>query len=251
MQHTLSQASTTKISSNLPWLMLFSRVSFFIGFQALFVLGFWLAGSATAWDASAAWWPFTVTLTNGVCLLAMIGLFRSEGGNYWNIFRFRRETLKGDLLWLFATLVLLVPVSFLPNIMIANGLFGNAQLALDVLVRPLPLWAAYAGLVLFPVTQGLAELATYFAYVMPRLESQGMPRWQAVVLPSLILGLQHIAVPLLFDTRFIIWRAFMFMPFAFLVGIVLRWRPSLLPYLAVIHVLLDTTFAAMLLSVAY
>jgi hypothetical protein len=53
-----------------------------------------------------------------------------------------------------------------------------------------------------------------------------------------------------FDVRFIIWRAFMFMPFAFLVGIVLRWRPSLLPYLAVIHVLLDAAFASMLLSVA-
>jgi len=43
----------------------------------------------------------------------------------------------------------------------------------------------------------------------------------------------------------------MFIPFAFLVGIVLDWRPRLLPYLAIIHVLMDTFFATMLLGVAY
>jgi len=31
----------------------------------------------------------------------------------------------------------------------------------------------------------------------------------------------------------------MFLPFAFLVGLVLKWRPRLLPYLAVVHVLID------------
>jgi hypothetical protein len=43
----------------------------------------------------------------------------------------------------------------------------------------------------------------------------------------------------------------MYIPFAFLVGIVIRWRPRLLPYMAIIHVLIDMAFAAMLLDVAY
>lgn len=250
MQQVLSQPSV-KSSTSWPWLMLFSRLSLFIGFQALFASGFWLAGSVGAWDASAAWWPFTVTLTNAVCLVALIGLFQAEGGNYWRIFQIRRETLKGDLLALLGTLVLLGPVSFLPNVLLATWLFGDSQIALGLLVRPLPMWAAYAGLVLFPVTQGLVELATYFLFVMPRLESQGMARWQAVGLTSLVLGLQHIGVPFVLDGRYLIWRGLMFIPFAFLAGIVLRWRPSLLPYMAVIHVLMDAAFAMMLLTVAY
>jgi hypothetical protein len=67
---------------------------------------------------------------------------------------------------------------------------------------------------------------------------------------SLMLAFQHISVPFLFDTRFILWRGLMFIPFAFLVGIALRWRARLVPYLAIIHVLLDVAFAAMLLGLA-
>ncbi len=43
----------------------------------------------------------------------------------------------------------------------------------------------------------------------------------------------------------------MFIPFAFPAGILMRWRSRLLPYLAIIHALMDMTFAAMLLGVAY
>jgi hypothetical protein len=86
---------------------------------------------------------------------------------------------------------------------------------------------------------------------MPRLEAQGLRRWQAVALPALMLGLQHFAVPLVFDLRFIAWRALMFLPFALLLGIVLHWRPRLLPYIAIVHVLMDLSFAMMFLGVAY
>jgi hypothetical protein len=67
----------------------------------------------------------------------------------------------------------------------------------------------------------------------------------------LLLGLQHIAVPLLFDARYILWRGLMFIPFAFFAAIVLHWRPRLLPYMVIAHVLMDMSFVAMLLSAAY
>jgi hypothetical protein len=116
------------------------------------------------------------------------------------------------------------------------------------LFQPLPLWAIWAALVLFPVTQGLAEIPTYMAYVMPRLEARTGWRWLAVVLPAFFLGAQHVAAPLLFDGRFVAWRLIMFMPFAFLVALVMRWRPRLLPYLAIVHVLMDISAAAMLFN---
>lgn len=47
------------------------------------------------------------------------------------------------------------------------------------------------------------------------------------------------------------WRGLMFIPFAFGTGILLYWRPRLLPYVAFIHFLMDLSFGAMLLSVAY
>jgi hypothetical protein len=231
--------------------MLVGRTLLIAGWQAVIAAGFFLFGSPAAWEASAAWWLLTVTLTNLVGLVLLSALFRAEGQSFWALFRIRRADIKGDLLVLLGTLVIGGPLGYLPNVLLAGWLFGDSQTVLALFVRPLPLWAVYASLVLFPVTQGLVEIATYFGYVMPRLESQGSPRWLAVSLCALMLGLQHAAAPLVFDARFMAWRAFMFVPFAFLTGILLRWRPRLLPYLAITHALMNLSVAAMFLSVAY
>ena len=63
-----------------------------------------------------------------------------------------------------------------------------------------------------------------------------------------MLAVQHAPMPLLFDARFIVWRLFMFVPFALFVGLVLRWRPRLLPFLIVIHGLMDMSLMLMVLQ---
>jgi len=234
-----------------PWIMLVSRISLFIAIQAIFALGFLLTGSSSAWEDSANWWPFFVAITNLICVALLVRLFKQEGKRFWDIFRIRKEHIKSDLLALLGITIVMGPVAILPNIWLGGLLFDDPQETLELLVRPLPLWVAIAGMILFPLTQGLAEIPTYFSYVMPRFEEQGMPRWLAVTLPSLFLGIQHCAVPLLFNLPFFTWRALMYIPFAFLVGIVMRWRPRLLPYLAIIHVIMDMSFAAMLLVEAF
>ena len=242
---------TTQTSSRWPWIMLVSRISLFIGIQAIFALGFLMVGSTDAWENAANWWPFVVTIANFICLALIIHLFTKDGKRFWDIFRFHKDHIKSDLLILLGLIILLGPISYFPNVLLGGYLFGDPQRTLDLLVRPLPLWAVYASIILFPVTQGLAELPTYFAYVMPELESQGVRRWLAVTIPSIMLGIQHIGVPFLFHPSYLVWRGLMFIPFAFLIGIVLHWRPRLLPYLAIIHVLMDMAFAAMLLEVAF
>jgi hypothetical protein len=241
----------TKTFSLWPWMMLIARLVLFMSIQAVFALGFLLAGFSNAWEAAANWWPFVVTIANLICIALLSWLFKQDGKRYWDIFRIPKEHIKSDLLVLFVLLIFLGPVSYLPNILLGRLLFDDPQQTLDLMIRPLPMWAVYASLLLFPVTQGLAELPTYFAYTMPKLEFQGVPAWLAVSLASLFLALQHIAVPFLFNFHFILWRALMFVPFALTVGIVLHWRSRLLPYMAIIHVLMDLSFAAMLLGVAY
>lgn len=227
------------------WVLLPARTLLFAIWQALFALGLLLSGSSAPWKASAAWWPFAIALANLVCIVALIHLFRREGKRYWHLFRFEREHVKRDLLTLLIVLVVMVPVAFLPNILAAAWLFDDPQTPVELLFQPLSLWAVWLAVVLFPVTQGLAEIPTYMAYVMPRLEAQTGRRWLAIVLPAFFLGAQHVAAPLILDGRFVVWRLIMFMPFAFLVALVMRWRPRLLPYLAIVHVLLDISAAAM------
>jgi hypothetical protein len=245
MEHSMKKTTAA------PWLMLVARLTLFVGIQSLFALVFWLTGFLPAWENSANWWPFVVTLANFICIVLLIQLFKRDGKRFWNIFHIQKEYIKSDSLVLLGTLFVLGPVSYLPNIWLGGLLFGDPQRTLDFILRPLPLWAVYASIILFPVTQGVAELATYFSYVMPELKLQGMQGWLAVSVPSLFLAFQHIGVPLLFDARYLAWRGLMFLPFAFLVGIIMHWRPRMLPYLAVIHVLMDMAFAIMLLSVAH
>jgi hypothetical protein len=50
-------------------------------------------------------------------------------------------------------------------------LFGQQQAALNLVARPLPLWAAASALVFFPAAVALSELPTYLSYLQPRLEN--------------------------------------------------------------------------------
>jgi hypothetical protein len=245
------EAANSAQAKTAPWFLLFGRTGLFLTIQALFALGFYLAGSTTAWNAGAAWWPFVVTIANLICLTAMGSLVRKEGSSYWSIFRIQREHIKGDLLALLGTMLVVGPIAYFPNPLLASWLFGDPRSVLDLMVLPLPMWAAVASIVLFPITQGLVELPLYFSYVMPRLSARRFPDLRPVILPAIMLGVQHFAVPFAFDLRFITWRALMFIPFAFAAGIILHWRPRLLPYMVIIHVLMDMSFAMMLLGAAY
>lgn len=233
------------------WLILFSRLVFFFSIQALLALCFSLLGKNQPWESSANWWPFIVAITNILCILLLGGIYRKEERPYWSIFKFEKGSIGKDVLTVLGILLVAAPISYLPNIMLAKAIFGDPQITLDLLLRPLPYWAAILAIIVFPITQGLAEIPVYFSYVMPQLEKHGLAKWLALGIPALLLSFQHIAVPFLFNIDFMIWRALMFLPFALLLGIVMNWRPRLLPYLAIVHALMDMSFAAMLLMKAY
>jgi len=57
-----------------------------------------------------------------------------------------------------------------------------------------------------------------------------------------------VTLPLIFDVRFIAWRFFMFLPLAFLVAAAVQRRRSVLPYLMVVHGLLATGAAYLVLE---
>jgi hypothetical protein len=220
--------------------MLFSRTLLFLGWQAVIAVIYLLLGSSSAWTAAAAWWPLTATLTNIVCLILLSKLFQREGRRYRDLLHVRRDTIERDLLVLFGLLVISGPISYLPNPISAQWLFGSAEAPMALFVQPLPMIAAVILMVAFPISNGLAELPTYFGYVQPRLVPQ-IGRFAAVLLTGLMLAFQHATLPLLFDARFIVWRLLMFVPFGLLLAVLLRWRPQLLPYMVVVHILMDVS----------
>lgn len=229
-----------------PWLILPLRLVLFAVFQAIFSL--FLLGSPDPWSAAAAWWPFAATLTNGVTIAALVILYRQESSSFSAQLRIASATARSDIALMAGLgLVALVLVTA-PNIGFAMLLFGNSDTALDLLVRPLPLWAIYVALATFPLSTAIAELPTYFRYVMPRLQTATGSGLVAVLLPAVFLAAQHVTLPLLFDWQFALWRFLMFLPFALFAGFILRWRTRLLPYFVIIHVVMDAATIPLFLS---
>ncbi|HSQ27067.1 MAG TPA: hypothetical protein VLM80_08070 [Anaerolineales bacterium] len=228
-----------------PWLLLFSRTVFFALFQIL-IAGFLnLFGSATPWEDASAWWTISALLTNLVSIILLSWLFSRENLRYFNFIPASKKKFWKDLGLTILIFVVLMPFAILPNIWLARMLFGSEEIASALMFRPLPQWARMVSL-LFPLTIAFAELPTYFGYAMPRIEKQLGNGWIAWVLASFFLALQHITLPLIFDWRFIIWRLGMFIPLAFLLGLSLKLRPRLFPYLMTMHALLDFTTVLMI-----
>jgi hypothetical protein len=240
--------SNTPIPSLL--LGLLNRVLLFACIQTLIALGYRLSGSADAWEQSAYWWPLTAALASAISLFLLERLLLREGRSYRSLVFFEPGTRKNDLLVSAGLFVLAGPVTLIPNMGIATFLFGSSDATVRMMFQPLPAWAVALSVVAFPLMVALSELPTYFGYVMPRLEAVTGRTWAAVLTPAFFLAAQHCALPLRFDWRFATWRLLMFLPFALMIGIVLRWRPRLLPYLMISHWLIDLAATWMVISVS-
>lgn len=227
-----------------PFLMLFARLILFAAFQGLIAFIFFAKGHDSPWTKSEGYWIISGLLTNVVVFILLLRLFKLEGAKYFEGLKFIPETWWKDLLITLGILVIAAPLSYFPNIFLSGALLGSEEAATALLFRPLPSWVLIAG-VFWAVTQGIVELPTYFSYIMPRIEKSLQNGWLAWAIASFFLALQHIAIPLIFNLDFILWRFGMFLPFAFLLGMCIKLRPRLFPYLMIMHALMDIGTIAM------
>ena len=223
--------------------LLASRMLLFLVFQAIVAL------ILRSWSRSEGYWLLTATLTNIVSIALLMNLFRKEKQRYLDLFRFRSDTLKKDILIFLGLTLLCGPVVFGPNSLLSGWLWSDPKIPFEMMFRPIEKWLAVILAVTFPVTITFAELATYFGYVMPRLRSRFRSGLPALLLPVLFLSIQHITMPFIPDLTFILYRAVVFLPFAMLIGIALYRRPTLFPYFAVLHGIMDLGTAIMFLTV--
>ena len=247
--YSSSQAQTHPATvASRPWLMLISRSVSFVLFQALIALFLAVTGTTSSWDESVRWWTFMATLANLVSLFFLVRLFRAEGKHYLDVIKFSRATFKTDLLWFIGFSIIGLPIVAAPMNILGEAIFGDRMAPIYIMFRPFPVWALVISL-FFPLTITFEELPKYFAYVMPRLETQLHNGCAAWLIASFFLGAQHMFLPLIFDGRFIFWRLLMYMPFALFVGLFLKLRPTLLPYFMIVHALADLSAVAVYLMI--
>lgn len=96
---------------------------------------------------------------------------------------------------------------------------------------------AHAGAL--PLSIAFSELPAYAGYTLPRLQALTGKRGAMVLVVAAALAAQHVALPLVFDWRFVVWRALMYAPFALFIVWAIDRRPTLLPYFMGMHALID------------
>ena len=221
------------------WGILALRSVLAVTFQAIVALLFVVGGSADPWRAAADWWLGWFALVSIANLGLLRWLLHRDGARLRDVYRFDGGTRGADLRWVGIGVLVAAPLAIVPNLAIGMALWGSPETGAELSFRAIPVVAAAAILIGFPIVHAMAELPTYYGYVMPRLERMYGWRWRALIVAGLVLSTQHVFLPLLFDWRFVAWRALMFLPFAIWVAFVIQRRPSTLPYWVVAHGLLD------------
>lgn len=200
--------------------------------------------------SSAAWWLWYVTAANLACLFLLARFAAREGLRLRELFFVSRATWRGDLKWAGIALVGIAVFGLLPGMWLARVLWGDPNLPNTLLIQALPLAAVYPLFLLMPLSQGLAELPTYWGYVAPRLRAAGYSRRTVILLVGAVLSLQHLFFAFRLDWRYDLWLALKYLPFALWTGFIVDRRPTSLPYLMVMHLALDASLPVLVLLVS-
>ncbi len=223
-----------------PACLLFFRTISFYAVGLVLVLVISLLGHPHPWQEVTRWWTYQVIVTNGICFLVLAYLQRKAGERFSGLYRFTRAMMKRDILIILA---LIIPSGIIGyySVVIAGQIFYGSNPP-EFMMQSLPIAAAVASVVLFPLSNALIETTTYFGYSFEGLVKGGLPIALALLVASLCLAMQHIAIPLFLDGKYIVWRIVSFLPFALFVGLVYAKIRRLVP-IVVLHYLADLPLA--------
>ncbi|WP_413301744.1 CPBP family intramembrane glutamic endopeptidase [Bacillus sp. 1P10SD] len=221
------------------------RTILFILFGALLVGFFALAGESSPLHAAEKWWPFQAIFANIVTFLILRSLLKKEGHSYFSIFNFKKGRAKKDTLETLWLVIVGIVAGAIPLFLFSYLLLGTFTPP-EVMFQKLPIWAAATALILFPISNGLVETPTYIGYALPRIKARTGKLWLAITLSGLFLAFQHVALPLVFDGPYMMWRFLSFVPLAIILGIIFNKTNRLLP-IAIAHFLMDLQLVVQLM----
>ncbi len=193
-------------SGRIPWwaplLMLAARPVFALATQLALTAGFRLSRHPKPLQEAGRWWMVSGTLIDLLSLGTLTWLTRREGIRLTDLLNVRRERLGRDLgLGDLAALALAVGI----DSVLTRLFYGPSRQPPQVAVaRGLPRAASAYSVLVWPVIWGTTEEATYVGYALPRLEALTGNTAGVVALVAAMWALQHEALPLLPDRRYLV-----------------------------------------------
>ncbi|WP_042461386.1 CPBP family glutamic-type intramembrane protease [Neobacillus dielmonensis] len=210
---------------------------------------FVLMGNESPLQAAEKWWPFQAILANILTFLILRGLLSKEGIAYFSLFSYKKGNIKKNVIEILWLLLVGLAAGAIP-LYLFSYLLLDSVIPPDTMFQELPVWAAVIALILFPITNGLVETPTYIGYALPRIKGKTGKLWPAILLAGTFLALQHIALPLVFDVPYMLWRFLSFVPLAMVLGFIFTKTNRLLP-IAIAHGLMDLQLVVQLLIMTF
>jgi membrane protease YdiL (CAAX protease family) len=236
----VNQTASTRTKVHLSGrivLSLLMRTMLFFTFGFAIAGIFALAGHEQPFQTAMIWWPFQGIMANTATFFILKYWFRTEGERYSDLFRVK----KGEGMKHVKQVLLLLLVGFVlggvPLYLFSYLLLGTL-VPPDTMLQAMPLWAAVISLLLFPLTNALVETPTYIGYSFSRIQQKLGSVWMAALLAGLALALQHIAMPIVSDVPFMLWRVLSFLPLAIALGFIYNRTKKLLPII-IVHFIMD------------
>jgi len=207
--------------------MLIARPAFAIAAQAAVAGVFYFRGDAKPWLSAAPWWTVYGTLIDVGCLLALTYLMRRERGDLCELVGLQPGRLRRDILLGLAYALGILPFGLLGGFIGTVLIYGSAPAPIPI--GPLPLLGALYSLLIWPVIWAVAEELTYLGYALPRLEALTGRTWIALLVVVFFWSVQHGAMPLRLDLRFMLWRSITPLPALLVVSLIFIRTRRLVP----------------------
>ncbi|MCP1144753.1 type II CAAX prenyl endopeptidase Rce1 family protein [Lysinibacillus endophyticus] len=218
-------------------LSLTMRTIFFLIFGLVIISVLELTGATNAMKEAEKWWPYQAILANIASFIVLRYFLKREGKSYNSILHFKKKKFGKDILKGLLYLLISFPFAAIGLYGVAYLVFGTTQPPTNMM-QAIPLGAAVIALILFPLSNALVELPTYFGYAFPRIEKKWGSVALAIVLPALFLSLQHGPLPIVLGGDYMTWRLLAFIPLAFVVAFLFHKTRNITPLL-IAHFVMD------------
>ena len=186
-------------------LFLPARLVFAFLAQGLTAALFLVLGAEGPWQEAAAWWPVYSTITDVLCLASLTLLTQRERIRIRDLFGVSNwGSAARELLWTPLFFLAVAPGALAANL-ITSAFYGSQLPPMISIVSLPPAGIAYA-MIVWPILWVVTEELVYLGFLLPRLEALTGRTWIAASLVITFWGMQHLAIPLLPDTTYLVSR---------------------------------------------
>lgn len=156
------------------------------------------------------WWSIVATIVNFFTIGLLIGVAGKNNRTYWELINYRKGMTKAKQVIGITVLVVVVGMA---GMYLAGFLcYGVIPYAAPMLIAPIPKGLALLNVFLLPITTALAEDGLYLGIGVNSIKN----KYCAIIIPAFFFALQHSFIPVLVDTKYIIYRFLSFLPLTFI-----------------------------------